>query len=301
MDEKVQNKIGNTPLVRLQEIERAFSLRAKLYAKLENKNLGGSIKDRVAQAILDKAEKEGKLQKGGTVIEATSGNTGIGLALVGSMRGYQTIIVMPDSMSVQRRQLIEKQGGTVVLTDGKRGMQGAVEKAQQLLENTPNAILADQFNNPACVTAHYQTTGVEIWSQSKGEVDIFVASVGTGGTLTGVGKYLKEQNSGIKVVAVEPAKSPLLSQGRAGAHGIQGIGANFIPSVLDRDIYDEVLTVKDQDALSMQRLLYEKEGLFVGISSGANIAAAIALGLRDENAEKNIVTILPDDGNRYTF
>lgn len=294
-------KIGNTPLARLEKIERAFSLRAKLYAKLENKNLGGSIKDRVARAILDNAERDGSLQSGGTVIEATSGNTGIGLALVGGMRGYKTIIVMPDTMTVERRQLIEQYGGIVVLTDGSKGMQAAVEKAQELLKNTPNAILADQFNNPACATAHYQTTGVEIWSQTKGETDIFVAAVGTGGTLSGIGKYLKEQNPKIQVVAVEPEKSPLLSQGRAGAHGIQGIGANFIPSVLDTSIYDEVLTVTDEDAFSLQKLLREVEGISVGISSGANIAAAISLGRRIENDGKTIVTVLPDDGNRYNF
>lgn len=292
-------KIGNTPLVRLREIEKKYALSAALYAKVENQNSGGSIKDRVAVAILDKAEEDGRLQNGGTVVEATSGNTGIGLALVAKMRGYKTIIVMPDTMSQERRDMIKKYGGEIELTDGKKGMQGAVERAQEIVHTTPNSILADQFNNPACVTAHYEGTGKEIWSQTEGKTDIFVAAVGTGGTLTGVGKYLKEQNPSIQVVAIEPENSPLLSQGKAGAHAIQGIGANFIPAVLDQSIYDEVLTVTEGEAFAMAKLLRNQENLFVGISSGANVAAAVKIAQRAENVGKNIVTVLPDDGDRY--
>ena len=292
-------KIGNTPLVRLREIEKKYALSAALYAKVENQNSGGSIKDRVAVAILDKAEQDGKLQNGGTVVEATSGNTGIGLALVAKMRGYKTIIVMPDTMSQERRDMIKKYGGEIELTDGKKGMQGAVERAQEIVHTTPNSILADQFNNPACVTAHYEGTGKEIWSQTEGKTDIFVAAVGTGGTLTGVGKYLKEQNPSIQVVAIEPENSPLLSQGKAGAHAIQGIGANFIPAVLDQSVYDEVLTVTEEKAFAMAKLLRNQENLFVGISSGANVAAAVKIAQRAENVGKNIVTVLPDDGDRY--
>ena len=292
-------KVGNTRLVRLSQIEKRYGLQAALYAKLESENEGGSIKDRVAIAIIDQAEKEGRLQKGGVIVEATSGNTGVGLALVGKARGYKTLIVMPDSMSVERRQLIQSYGGEIVLTDGKNGMQGAVERAQEIVQNTPNSLLADQFNNPACVLAHYQTTGPEIWSQTEQKTDIFVAAVGTGGTLTGIGKFLKEQNANIRVVAVEPEKSPLLSQGRAAAHAIQGIGANFVPAVLDKTVYDEVLTVADEEAFATARLLRKAENLFVGISSGANVAAAVLLAKRAENKGKNIVTILPDDGGRY--
>lgn len=292
-------KVGNTRLVRLSQIEKRYGLQAALYAKLESENEGGSIKDRVAIAIIDQAEKEGRLQKGGVIVEATSGNTGVGLALVGKARGYKTLIVMPDSMSVERRQLIQSYGGEIVLTDGKKGMQGAVERAQEIVQNTPNSLLADQFNNPACVLAHYQTTGPEIWSQTEQKTDIFVAAVGTGGTLTGIGKFLKEQNANIRVVAVEPEKSPLLSQGRAAAHAIQGIGANFVPAVLDKTVYDEVLTVADEEAFATARLLRKTENLFVGISSGANVAAAVLLAKRAENKGKNIVTILPDDGGRY--
>ncbi len=295
----LESKIGNTPLVRLTLTERAFKLSAALYAKAENTNLGGSIKDRVAQAILDKAEAEGRLTKGGLIVEATSGNTGIGLALVGALRGYKTVIVMPDSMSKRRRELIQKYGGELVLTDGKLGMQGAVDRALEIVNGTPNSILADQFNNPACVTAHYEGTGAEIWSQTDGKADIFVAGVGTGGTLTGVGKCLKERSKNVKIVAVEPKNSPLLSKGRAGAHRIQGIGANFIPSVLDREIYDEVLPIEDEVAIETAKFLREEENLYVGISSGANVAAAICLAKRSENAGKNIVTVLPDDWERY--
>ena len=257
------------------------------------------MKDRVARSILDAAEKSGKLQKGGIVVEATSGNTGIGLALVGAARGYKTVIVMPDTMTVERQKLIRAYGAEVVLTDGAKGMQGAVDKAEEILNNTPNAIIAGQFENMANPKAHYDTTGPEIYAQMDGKLDIFVAGVGTGGTLSGVGKYLKEKNPNVKIVAVEPASSPLLSGGKAGSHGLQGIGANFIPKTLDRTIYDEVLTVTDEAAFQTARNLGKTEGLFVGISSGAAVWAAIELAKRSENAGKNIVTILPDGGGRY--
>ncbi len=291
--------IGNTPLVRLQKIEERFGLKAKLYAKAENLNAGGSIKDRVALAIINEAEQSGRLKKGGTVIEATSGNTGVGLALVAASRGYKAVIVMPETMTVERRKLISAYGAKIVLTDGKKGMQGAVEKAEELLKTTGNAIIAGQFTNPVCVTAHYESTAPEIYEALEGKADIFTAGVGTGGTLTGVGKYLKEKNPQTRVVAVEPQSSPLLSAGKAGAHGIQGIGANFIPQILDRNIYDEVLTVSDEDGVETAKLLAQTEGLFVGISAGANIVAAIRLAQRKENENKNIVTVLPDSGDRY--
>ncbi len=287
-------QIGNTPLKKLK------ILNGNVFVKCENENGGGSIKDRVAQAIIDDAEARGLLCKGGTVIEATSGNTGIGLALVARARGYNAVIVMPDSMTVERRQMIANAGGMVELTDGKLGMQGAVERANALVKERKNCVLADQFNNPACAKVHYEKTGVEIWAQMEEKVDIFVACVGTGGTLSGVGRFLKEKNPAIKVIAVEPSRSPLLSEGKAGAHGIQGIGANFIPTVLDRTVYDEVVTVTDEEAFEYARLLKEKEGLFVGISSGAAVAAAIKVAERAENKGKRIVTILPDSGDRYT-
>lgn len=288
--------IGNTPMV---EINTKNQVGARIFAKLEGRNLGGSIKDRVAQAIIDDAEKSGRLRKGGTIIEATSGNTGIGLALVAALRGYKAVIVMPDTMSLERRKLLAAYGAEIVLTEGKEGMQGAVKKAEELLLSTPNAIIADQFNNPVCAEVHYRTTAPEIYEQRKGEVDIFVACVGTGGTLTGVGRYLKEKNPNCKVIAVEPAKSPLLSGGRAASHGIQGIGANFIPTVLDMSVYDEVVTVTDEEAFETARNLCKEESLFVGISSGAAVAAARKVSQRVENAGKNIVTILPDEGGRY--
>jgi cysteine synthase A len=291
--------IGNTPLVELTAIEKAFDLKARLFAKVEYFNPTGSVKDRAAKAMIDEAEKSGRLQKGGTVIEATSGNTGIGLAFVAVARGYKAIIVMPETMSVERQKLIRAYGAEVVLTDGKKGMQGAVEKAEEILKNTPNAIIAGQFENPANAKAHYLATGPEIYEQTDGKVDIFVAGVGTGGTLTGVGGYLKEQNTDVKIVAVEPSKSPLLSKGYAGAHGLQGIGANFIPKILDRNIYDEVLTATDEDSFQMARMLGQKEGLFVGISSGTAVWAAVEIAKRPENAGKTIVTLLPDSGDRY--
>lgn len=290
-------EIGNTPLVRLEKTDAG--LNARIFAKIEGVNPAGSIKDRVAFAIIEDAEKNGRLQAGGTVIEATSGNTGIGLAYVCKQKGYRAVIVMPDNMSVERRKMIADYGAQVVLTDGKKGMSAAVEKALEILRDTPNAILADQFNNPICAEVHYQTTGAEIWKQTEEKADIFVACVGTGGTLTGVGRYLKEQNPEVRVVAVEPAASPLLSQGKAGAHSIQGIGANFIPVVLDRSVYDEVLTVTDGEAFETARWLRKTEGLSVGISSGAAVVAAKKLAMREENRGKTIVTILPDEGSRY--
>ena len=292
-------KVGNTSLVQLHTMQEKYGWSARIFAKLERENEGGSIKDRVALAILNDAESKGLIEKGGAVVEATSGNTGIGLALVCRARGYRAIIVMPDSMSVERQELLKSYGAELVLTDGKEGMQAAVERAKEIVKTTPNSLLADQFNNPVCAQVHYDTTGVEIWEQTAGNIEIFVACVGTGGTLTGVGKDLKEQNPQIQVVAVEPASSPLLSQGRAGAHKIQGIGANFIPAVLDRQVYNEVVTVTDEDAFAFARALKSDEGLSVGISSGAALAAAAELAKRAENKGKRIVTIFPDDGNRY--
>ncbi len=288
-------RVGNTPLVEL----KGLGGNARIFAKCENENGGGSIKDRVAEGIIDDGERRGVLSRGGTIIEATSGNTGIGLARIGGARGYKTIIVMPDTMSVERRRMIENAGGMVALTDGKRGMQGAVEYAIALQKSTPNSLLADQFNNPVCAAVHYEKTGVELYRQMQERVDIFVACVGTGGTLTGVGRYLKEKSPAVKVVAVEPARSPLLSGGKAGSHAIQGIGANFIPKVLDRRVYDEVVGITDEEAFAYARALQEKEGLFVGISSGAAVAAAVKIAAREENAGKRIATILPDGGDRY--
>ncbi len=295
----VLEKIGNTPLKELTAVKKEYGCVARIFAKLENENYGGSIKDRVALAIVENALQTGRLIKGGTVIEATSGNTGIGLSFVCKEKGCRAVIVMPDSMSVERRQMIEKFGGEVVLTKGALGMQGAVDKAIELQKNTPNSFIADQFNNPVCWQAHYQTTAEEILAQTQKQADIFVACVGTGGTLTGVGKRLKEVLPNVKVVAVEPEKSPLLSKGVAGAHAIQGIGANFVPSVLDRTVYDEVLTVKDEDAFAYMRALQKTENLFVGISSGAALAAAVRLAKLPENKGKKILTIFPDSFDRY--
>lgn len=286
--------IGNTPLIQMN-----ITAAANLFVKVERGNPGGSIKDRVALAIIEDAEEKGRLKAGGLVVEATSGNTGIGLSLVCKAKGYRAVIVMPDSMSKERRELIKSYGGEVVLTEGAKGMQGAVEKAKEIVENSDNALLADQFNNPVCAKVHYESTAREIYAQTNGSVDIFVACVGTGGTITGVGRFLKEKNPQTKVVAVEPAASPLLSQGRAGAHGIQGIGANFVPAVLDRSVYDEIVTVTDEDAFFWARELKKSHGLSVGISSGAAFAAALDLANRPENKGKNIVTIFPDEGGRY--
>ena len=289
--------IGNTPLWELTR-ESAFSSSARIFAKAECENLGGSVKDRVAFAILEDAEQKGLLKKGGTVVEATSGNTGIGLALAAKAKGYKAIIVMPENMSIERRAMITAYGGETVLTDAEKGMRGSVERAKELAAETSNCIFADQFNNPVCAEIHYRTTGKEIWEQTGGEADIFVACVGTGGTITGIGRFLKEKKPQIKVVAVEPQRSPLLSKGYAGVHGVQGIGANFIPSVLDCSIYDEVVTVDDEEAFKTARKLQEL-GYFIGISSGAAVAAAYAIAKLPENKGKTIVTVLPDSGDRY--
>lgn len=291
--------IGNTPLVELTHIEKELGLKAKLIAKLELFNPAGSVKDRVALAMINDAEKRGVLSKESVIIEPTSGNTGIGLASVAAARGYKLIIVMPDSMSVERRQIMKAYGAQLVLSPGAKGMPGAIELANQLAASTPNSFIAGQFVNPANVMAHYTTTGPEIYSATDGKVDIFVAGVGTGGTITGTGKYLKEQNSKIKVVAVEPATSPVLSKGVKGPHGIQGIGAGFVPDILDTGIYDEIIPVKDEDAFAYGRMMGRKEGVLVGISSGAALAAAVELAKREENAGKQIVVLMPDTGDRY--
>ena len=291
--------IGNTPLVELTHIEKEFDLKARLIAKLELFNPAGSVKDRVALAMINDAEKRGVLNKDSVIIEPTSGNTGIGLASVAAARGYKLIIVMPDSMSVERRQIMKSYGAQLVLSPGAKGMPGAIELANQLAASTPNSFIAGQFVNPANVMAHYTTTGPEIYFATDGKVDIFVAGVGTGGTITGTGKYLKEQNSKIKVVAIEPATSPVLSKGVKGPHGIQGIGAGFVPDILDTGIYDEIIPVKDEDAFTYGRLMGKREGVLVGISSGAALAAAVELAKREENAGKQIVVLMPDTGDRY--
>lgn len=291
--------IGNTPLVELTQIEKELGLKAKLIAKLELFNPAGSVKDRVALAMINDAEKRGVLSKESVIIEPTSGNTGIGLASVAAARGYKLVIVMPDSMSVERRQIMKAYGAQLVLSPGAKGVPGAIELANQLAASTSNSFIAGQFVNPANVMAHYTTTGPEIYSATDGKVDIFVAGVGTGGTITGTGKYLKEQNSKIKVVAVEPATSPVLSKGVKGPHGIQGIGAGFVPDILDTGIYDEIIPVKDEDAFAYGRLMGKKEGVLVGISSGAALAAAVELARREENAGKQIVVLMPDTGDRY--
>lgn len=291
--------IGNTPLLELKNIKKKENLFANIFAKLEYLNLAGSVKDRVAKFMIEDAERKGLLKKGGVIIEPTSGNTGIGLAAVATAKGYKTIIVMPDTMSIERRQIIKAYGAELVLTDGKKGMQGAVEKAEQLKNEIQGSIIAGQFINPANPKAHFETTGPEIWRDTDGKIDIFVSGVGTGGTITGVGKYLKSKNPDVKIVAVEPASSPLLSKGFSGAHKIQGIGANFIPEILDVDILDEIFTVKDDDALSSGREIARSEGVLVGISSGAALFSAKELAKRPENVGKNIVVLFPDTGDRY--
>ena len=291
--------IGATPLVELCNIEKNLGLNARLLAKLECFNPGGSAKDRIAVSMLDDAEASGKIKPGATIIEPTSGNTGIGLAAVGAARGYRVIIVMPDTMSMERRLLMKAYGAELVLTDGARGMQGSIEKAEELAAQLPGSMVMGQFDNPANPKAHYLTTGPEIWADTEGQVDCFVAGVGTGGTITGTGRYLKEQNPAVKVIAVEPATSPLLSGGKAGAHGLQGIGANFVPSVLDRNVYDEIMPITDEEAYQAARMLGRSEGLLVGITSGAALHAAIQLAKRPEMAGKTIVALLPDTGERY--
>ena len=291
--------IGRTPLLELTHIEAAEGLQAKVLAKLEYFNPAGSVKDRIAKAMIDDAEAKGILKPGSVIIEPTSGNTGIGLASVAAARGYRIIIVMPETMSVERRQLMKAYGAELVLTDGAKGMKGAIAKADELAKEIPNAFVPGQFVNPANPAAHKATTGPEIWADTDGKVDIFVAGVGTGGTVTGVGDYLKSQNPGVKVVAVEPATSPVLSKGTAGAHKIQGIGAGFVPDVLDTKIYDEVIPVANEDAFATGKLVGHKEGVLVGISSGAAVWAAIELAKRPENADKTIVALLPDTGDRY--
>ena len=291
--------IGATPLLELERTVKAYSLPCRILAKLEFMNIGGSVKDRVAKRMLDEAEKAGHLKPGGTVIEPTSGNTGIGLCAVAAARGYRCIIVMPDSMSMERRLLMAAYGAEVVLSPGKEGMTGAIALANQLASEHPGSFIPGQFTNPANPAAHFDTTGPEIWADTQGNVDIFVAGAGTGGTVTGVGRYLKAQNPNIRIVAAEPEKSPVLSGGMAGAHGIQGIGAGFVPEILDAGILDEAMTVADEDAIRCARELGKREGFLAGISSGAALHAAIALAKRPENAGKTIVTLFPDSGERY--
>lgn len=291
--------IGRTPLLELTHLEQEYELKAKLYAKLEYFNPAGSVKDRVAKMMLDDAEKEGKLAKDSVIIEPTSGNTGIGLASVAAARGYRIIIVMPDTMSVERRQLMKAYGAELVLSEGAKGMKGAIAKANELAEEIPNSFIPGQFVNPSNPKAHYETTGPEIWEDTEGKVDYFVAGVGTGGTVTGVGKYLKEKNPAVKVVAVEPATSAVLSTGVAGAHKIQGIGAGFVPEILDTTIYDEIIPVANEDAFALGKKIGTSEGVLVGISSGAAVWAALEVAKRPENEGRNIVVLLPDTGDRY--
>lgn len=295
----VDQLIGHTPLLELTHIEAAEGLKARVLAKLEYLNPAGSVKDRVARAMIDEAEATGKLKPGSVIIEPTSGNTGIGLASVAAARGYRVIIVMPDTMSVERRMLMKAYGAELVLTEGAKGMAGAIAKADELAAQTPNSFVAGQFVNPANPAAHRATTGPEIWEDTDGQADIFVAGAGTGGTVTGVGGYLKEKNPAVKIVAVEPATSPVLSGGKAGPHKIQGIGAGFVPQVLDTSIYDEVMPIADEDAFAAGRMMGRKEGVLVGISSGAALHAAIEQAKRPENEGKTIVVLLPDTGDRY--
>ena len=291
--------IGRTPLLELTHIEKELGLKAKILAKLEYFNPAGSVKDRIAKAMIDDAEQKGLLKEGSVIIEPTSGNTGIGLASVAAARGYRIIIVMPDSMSVERRQLMKAYGAELVLTEGAKGMKGAIARAEELAKEIPNSFIPGQFVNPANPAVHRATTGPEIWADTDGKVDIFVAGVGTGGTVTGVGEYLKSQNPNVKVVAVEPAGSPVLSKGTPGAHKIQGIGAGFVPAVLNTGVYDEIIAVENDDAFAIGKKIGKSEGVLVGISSGAAVWAAIELAKRPENKGKTIVALLPDTGDRY--
>ena len=297
--EKITDLIGGTPLMKLTNYSKQNNLDATIYGKLEYFNPAGSVKDRIAKAMIDEAEAKGLLKPGAVIIEPTSGNTGIGLAAVASSRGYKIILTMPETMSVERRNLLKAYGAELVLTDGAKGMKGAIEKAEELAKETPNSFIPSQFTNAANPAAHIATTGPEIWNDTDGKVDIFVAGVGTGGTVSGVGKYLKSQNPNVKVVAVEPAGSPVLSKGTAGPHKIQGIGAGFVPKTLDTEIYDEIIAVENEDAFKTGRTLARKEGLLVGISSGAAVFAATELAKRPENKGKIIVALLPDTGERY--
>ncbi len=291
--------IGNTPLMEASNLEKTLDLNANVLLKLEYLNPAGSVKDRAAIYMIEDAEKRGILKENSVIIEPTSGNTGIGLASAAAVKGYRLILTMPETMSVERRNILKAYGAEIVLTDGALGMKGSIEKAEELAKQYENSFIPDQFSNPANARAHYETTGPEIWNDTDGKVDIFVACVGTGGTITGIGEYLKEKNPDIKVVAVEPSDSPLLSGGKAGPHKIQGIGANFVPSLLNTEIYDEVMTVEADEAFSTAKSLAKKEGILVGISSGAALSAAIKLAQREENKEKNIVVLLPDSGDRY--
>lgn len=295
----VSEIIGKTPLVEVTNVEKAHNLNAKVLVKIEYRNPAGSVKDRAALYMIKDAEEKGLLKEGSVIIEPTSGNTGIGLAALAAAKGYRVILTMPETMSVERRNILKAYGAEIVLTPGSEGMKGAVEKAESLAKEIDGAFIPGQFDNPANAQAHYETTGPEIWEDTDGEVDIFVAGVGTGGTITGTGRYLKEKNPGIKVVAVEPDASPVLSEGRAGAHKIQGIGANFVPSLLDTNIYDEIIRVENEDAFTASKELTKKEGILTGISSGAALHAGLELAKRPENEGKTIVVLLPDSGDRY--
>ena len=291
--------VGNTPLMELGNLARKEGLKARILAKLEYLNPAGSVKDRVGKAMIEAAEKEGKLKEGGVIIEPTSGNTGIGLAAVAASKGYQVILTMPETMSKERRNILKAYGAKIVLTPGDEGMAGSIKKAEELAKEIPDSIIAGQFENPVNPTAHYQTTGPEIWRDTEGAVDVFVATVGTGGTITGTGRYLKEQNPRIQVVAVEPAGSPVLSEGKSGPHGIQGIGAGFVPKVLDTEVYDQIITATEEESYAAAKKLAKAEGIQVGISSGAALEAAMKLARSEEYEGKTIVVLLPDSGDRY--
>ncbi|MCI8939701.1 MAG: cysteine synthase A [Dorea sp.] len=295
----VLNLIGNTPLVEVENIEKELGLKARVLVKLEYLNPAGSVKDRVAKAMIEDAEEKGILKEGSVIIEPTSGNTGIGLASIAAVKGYRMILTMPETMSVERRNILKAYGAEIVLTEGAKGMKGAIEKAEELAAKTPGSFIPGQFSNPANAAMHKRTTGPEIWEDTDGEVDIFIAGVGTGGTLTGIGEYLKSKKSGVKIVALEPADSPVLSKGRGGAHKIQGIGAGFVPEILNTAIYDEIYQAEAAEAFAAAKLLAKKEGILVGISSGAALSGAIELAKRPENQGKTIVALLPDSGDRY--